>query len=68
MELSRVGHRAGVDLTVVAPAHSNGAAALLFGDICGQNTVAENCVIEVQIALLLLVCHYSDSLAAVFVL
>lgn len=63
-----MGHRAGVDLTVVTPAHSYGAAALLFGDICGQNTVAENSVIEVQIALLLLICHQSDGLTAVFVL
>lgn len=63
-----MGHRAGIDLAVVAPAHADGAAALLFGDVCGQNTVAENSVIEVQIALLLLICHHSDSLAAVFVL
>lgn len=63
-----MGHRAGVDLAVVTPAHTDGAAALLFGDVRGQNAVTENSVIEVQVALLLLVCHHSDGLAAVFVL
>lgn len=63
-----MGHRAGVDLTVVAPAHTDRTAALLFSDVCGQNTVTENSVIEVQIALLLLICHHSHGLAAVFVL
>lgn len=68
VELSGVRHRTGVDLAVVTPAHSDGAAALLFGDVCGQNTVTENGVIEVQVALLLLICHHSDGLTAVFVL
>lgn len=52
--------RAGVDLTVVAPSHSDGAATLLLGDVGGQNTVAENRVVEVQVTLLLLLCQDSN--------
>lgn len=46
---------AGVDLTVVSPAHPDGAAALLLGDVGGQDAVAEHGVVQVQVALLLLV-------------
>jgi len=51
---------AGVDLTVISPAHSDGAAALLLGDVDGQDTVAEDSVIEVQVALFLLICRDSN--------
>ena len=50
-----MGDRTGVDLTVVSPSHSNGAAALLLGDVGGQDAVAEHRVVEVQVTLLLLV-------------
>lgn len=60
--------RTGINLTVISPSHSNGAAALLLGDIGGQNAVAENSVIKVQIALLLLIRHHSNKLTAVLVL
>lgn len=40
---------------MVSPASSQGAAALLLGDIGGQYTVAEHRVIEVKVALLLVV-------------
>ncbi len=53
-------HRTGVDLTVISPPHSNGAAALLLGDVGGQDAVAEHSVVEVQVALLLLVSQHSN--------
>lgn len=55
-----VGDRTWVDLTVVSPSHSDGAAALLFGDVDGQNAVAEHCVVQVQVALLLLICQHPN--------
>lgn len=55
-----MGDGAGIDLTVVAPSHPNGAAALLLGDVGGQDAVAEHSVIEVQVTLLLLVGHHSN--------
>lgn len=50
-----MGDGAGVDLTVISPSHSNGAATLLFGDVNSQNAVAEHRIVEVQVALLLLI-------------
>lgn len=52
-----LGDRTGVDLTVISPPHPDGAAALLLGDIGGQDAVAEHSVVEVQVALLLLRQH-----------
>lgn len=62
-----MGYRAGVDLTVISPSHSDGAAALLLGDVGGEDAVTEHGVIKVQVALLLLIQH-SNRLTAVFVL
>lgn len=55
-----MGDRTGVDLTVISPSHPNGAAALLLGDVCRQDAVAEHSVVKVQVALLLLVHLHSD--------
>lgn len=63
-----MGDGAGVDLTVIPPSHSNGAAALLLGDVGRQDAVTEHGVIQVQVALLLLIRQHSNCLAAVFVL
>lgn len=43
----------GVDLTLVTPAHPDRAAALLLGDVGRQDTIAEDRVIQVQVALFL---------------
>ena len=50
--------RAGVDLTVVSPAHPDGAAALLLRDVGGEDAVAEHRVVQVQVALLLILLLY----------
>lgn len=44
---TRLGDRAWVDLTVISPPHPYRAAALLLGDISGQDAVAEHSVIQI---------------------
>lgn len=40
-----------MDLTVVPPARPGRAAALLLGDVAGQDIVTEICVVQVIVAL-----------------
>lgn len=63
-----MGDRTGIDLTVISPSHSDGAAALLLGDIGGQDAIAENGVIKVQVALFLLIHQHSNRLTVVSIL
>lgn len=45
---------------MISPPHSNGAAALLLGDVGGQHAVAEHGVVQVHVAFLLLVHLHSN--------
>lgn len=55
-----MGDRTRINLAVVSPSHANGTATLLLGDVGDQDAVAEHGVVEVQVALLLLICYYSN--------
>lgn len=39
-----VGDGAGINLTMISPSHSDGAAAFLLGDVGGEHAVAEHSV------------------------
>lgn len=60
LECTWLGDGAGVDLTVISPSHSNGAAAFLLGDVGGQDAVAEHGVVQVQVAFLLFLHEHAD--------
>lgn len=44
--------RAGMNLTVVTPASSQCAAALLQGDMAGEHTLAQVLIVQIIVALL----------------
>lgn len=60
LEYTWLGDGAGVDLAVISPSHSNGAAAFLLGDVGGQDAVAEHGVVQVQVAFLLFLHEHAD--------
>lgn len=60
LERTGLGDGTGVDLAVIPPSHSDGAAALLLGDVRGQDTVAEHGVVQVQVAFLLFLHKHVD--------
>lgn len=55
VEFDRIENRARVNFAVVPPTCAKRAAALLAGDVGGEDAVAEDGVVKVQVALLLVV-------------
>lgn len=54
LRLTCAADRTGVNLTVVTPAGSQGAAALVQGDVAGQHAFTQVLVVEVVVTLLTL--------------